>query len=421
MSETTVTPEAPRLTTSSLSPSSRIICRVCEKQFSQYTCPRCNTRYCSLHCYKSHSRSCTESFMRDNVVEELQQLEPDDATKQKMMDILRRFHTQEEEMDSTDELVDSKGEDVMDSALSEEVIQKILSGGEIHVDDLSDDEKKRFQRAVVSGELSRLIEPWEPWWLKPSAKTISLSQQGSRLVQPLLKHESLPLRSNNIEVDQSLHIPPGPETPLPPISNLSTTEPSPLLAIHLVDIIYSYCFTLRFYNGEWLTDPVGSVMHCLTISFVLGQGGKPETVSEAVSHCLEQTCSPAFRHVGGLQFGLGLLDDVVCLLSLGGTALVCLLCDFQRMIQAAEKELKSEKPHKSRRSEIKGNLKSAERKVYFIMCWVHEQPKDTWFSVASMVEAEKSATSACTGNRKDTLSVQDKAKPRGKMLIEEVK
>ncbi|XP_074379776.1 uncharacterized protein LOC141720958 [Apium graveolens] len=413
MSETTTTPEAQRFTTALLNPSSRIICRVCEKQFSQYTCPRCNTRYCSLLCYKSHSRSCTESFMRDNVVEELQQLEPDDATKLKMMDILRRFHTQEEEMDST-------SGDVTDSTLSEEVIQKILSGGEIHVDDLSDDDKKRFQRAVVSGELSRLIEPWEPWWLKPSAKTISLGQQGSRLVQPLVIHESMPSRGDNIEVDQSLHIPPGPETPLPPISKLSATEPSPLLAIHLVDIIYSYCFTLRLYNGEWLTDPIGSVVHCMNISFVLGQAGKPETVSEALSHCLEQTCSPALRHMGGLQFGLGLLDDVVCLLSLGGTALVCLLCDLQRMIQTAEKELKSEKPHKSRRLEIKGNLKSAERKVYFIMCWVHEQPEDTWFSVASMVEAEKAATLACTGNRKDILNVQDKAQPRGKMLIEEV-
>lgn len=51
--------------------------------------------------------------MRDNVVEELQQLEPNDATKQKMMDILQRFHTQEEEMDSTDELVDSTSGDGM--------------------------------------------------------------------------------------------------------------------------------------------------------------------------------------------------------------------------------------------------------------------------------------------------------------------
>lgn len=24
----------------------------CQKQFSQYTCPRCNSRYCSVQCYK---------------------------------------------------------------------------------------------------------------------------------------------------------------------------------------------------------------------------------------------------------------------------------------------------------------------------------------------------------------------------------
>lgn len=47
---------------------------------------------------------------------------------------------------------------------------------------------------------------------------------------------------------------------------------------------------------------------------------------------------PAFRHIGGSQFGLGLLDDVVRLLSLGGHALVCELGDLQRLIQAVERE-----------------------------------------------------------------------------------
>ncbi|WCJ24942.1 HIT-type Zinc finger family protein [Euphorbia peplus] len=62
-------------------------------------------------------------------------------------------------------------------------------------------------------------------------------------------------------------VPPGPETCLTPVSLLRTilikvapgllrslltqvsklisTEPSPVLAVHLVDILYSYCFTLN--------------------------------------------------------------------------------------------------------------------------------------------------------------------------------
>ncbi|KAF7130249.1 hypothetical protein RHSIM_Rhsim10G0016900 [Rhododendron simsii] len=133
MEDTIITSKAQR-NSSRLSPSSRIVCRVCQKQFSQYTCPGCNTRYCSLHCYKSHSLRCTESFMRENVVGELQQLQTDDETKRKMLEILERFHSEEE--------VDSMDED--DSTLSEETMEKILSGLQVDFDDLTAEEKETF-------------------------------------------------------------------------------------------------------------------------------------------------------------------------------------------------------------------------------------------------------------------------------------
>ncbi|KAG5563525.1 hypothetical protein RHGRI_006083 [Rhododendron griersonianum] len=362
--------------------------------------------------YKSHSLRCTESFNRENVVGELQQLQTNDETKQKMLEILKRFHSEEE--------VDSMDED--DSTLSEETMEKILSGDQIGLDDLSAEEKKRFQRAVASGELSKLIEPWEPWWLKPSARTISLSREGTQLIQPLSNEETVTSAQHGPESDPAHDIPPGPETPLPPINKLSSTEPSPLLAVHLIDIIYTYCFTLRLYNGDWESDPIGASMDMLSVSSVLGQGGQPESVSEALSHCLEQTCSPAFRHMGGLQFGLGLLDDVIALLSLGGAALVCLLCDLQRLVQAAEGELKSEseKQWKSKRGEIRSKLKLGERKIYFIMCWVHEQPREAWCSMAALVNAEKGSAMEFAGNRGGTLRMQNRVEARGKALIEEL-
>ncbi|OMP02861.1 SHQ1 protein [Corchorus olitorius] len=346
MAETIQVSEKPS-NPSPLNPPSRIICHVCQKQFSQYTCPRCNSRYCSLPCYKSHSLRCTESFMRENVVSELRQLQPDDATKRKMLEILKRVHSEEE----------------AHSSFSNETIQKILSGGEVSFDDLSLEEKKRFQRAVASGELSKLIEPWDPWWLKSAARSICLSKDGTRLVQPMATQEASMSAEDDVERNQSSGIPPGPEIPLPSLRQLISTEPSPLLAVHLVDIVYSYCFTLRVYNGDWQSDAIGSTMVVLSISCVLGQAGQPETVRQALSYCLEHTCSPAYRHIGGLQFGMALVDDVASLLSLGGPALICMLCDLQRMILAAERELKSEKQRKLRKSEIKSKLKLAERKA----------------------------------------------------------
>ncbi|XP_060206739.1 uncharacterized protein LOC132634728 [Lycium barbarum] len=401
MAETIVTSEAAS-SSSQLNSSSHIICRVCQKQFSQYTCPRCNTRYCSLPCYKSHSLRCTESFMRENVMEELQHLQPDGGSKQKMLDILKRFHSEDE--------ADIMDED--DSLLSEETIQKVLSGNQISFEDLSTEEKKHFQRAVASGELSKLIKPWEPWWLKPSAKYISLGRDGTQLVQPLVRDDTA--------VDDPLHdIPLGPDSPLPSVSKLSAAGPSPLLAVHLVDIVYSYCFTLRLYNGDWESDPIGSATVLLSVSSVLGQGGQPETVLEALSHCMEQTCSPAFRHMGGLQFALGLINDTITLLNLEGPALVCLLCDLRRLILQAEKDLKSEKPRKSRSSEIKTKLKSAERKVYFIMCWAHEQPQEAWSSLAAIVEAEQRRLVESIGS-KTGIPKMEKVQTEGKPLIKEV-
>lgn len=46
--------------------------------------------------------------MRENVVKELGQMKPDDQTKLKMLDILKRFHSEEEEMDEMDDDDDGK-------------------------------------------------------------------------------------------------------------------------------------------------------------------------------------------------------------------------------------------------------------------------------------------------------------------------
>lgn len=52
---------------------------------------------------QGHSIRCTESFMRDNVMEELQQMQPGEETKRKMMDILKRFHSEDNDEVSSDD------------------------------------------------------------------------------------------------------------------------------------------------------------------------------------------------------------------------------------------------------------------------------------------------------------------------------
>lgn len=266
---------------------------------------------------------------------------------------------------------------------------------------------------MASGELSKLIEPWTPWWKKPSARLISLSPDGCQLVKTL---DELPSTDPEDNVSE---FPAGPESPLPPLKQLIHGEPSSLLSVHLVDVLYSYCFTLRLHNGDWHSDPLGAATVALSISKVLGEFGRPETVTEALAACLEETCSPAYRHTGGFSFGIGLLDDVVCLLSLGTNALICSLCDLQRLIQAGERMLKSEKMGKTERSETRRKTRSADRKVYFLMCWVREQPAEAWSTLAGIVELEKASLSQLVHLGKN-FKVERKGAQQSKALIQEV-
>ncbi|KAK8941421.1 hypothetical protein KSP39_PZI010327 [Platanthera zijinensis] len=375
----------------------RLICRVCQKQFSQYTCPRCNTRYCSLECYKRHSVRCTESFMRENVTEELHQIQSNDETKREMLEILKRVHSEE------------------CSTLSEETIQKTLSGDEIGIGDLSPDELKKFRRAVANGELSKLIVPWDPWWKKPSASSISLGPAGNQLVR-LLHEDEDDFECSTTASDSSVNdIPGGPEIPLLPVHQLSRSDPSPLLPVHLIDIIYSYCFALRFYNGDWRFDPLGAATVVLAVSSVLGVDGCPETVSEALASCMERTCSASFRDAGGLKFGLVVIDDAISLLSLGASAIICLLCDLRRLVRAGDATLKSERITRAKRAESGRRLKGVDRKVYFMTCWVHEQPEEVWSPLAGLLEVERISVS---GLRKDSSGAKKgSSKPK---FIEEV-
>jgi hypothetical protein len=264
-----------------------------------------------------------------------------------------------------------------------------------------------------------MIEPWTPWWEKPSARSISLGPDGSQLIRQVnAEVTAVPYPDPKTDQEDSINeIPEGPESPLPSLKQLTRTEPSPSLAVHLVDILYSYCFTLRLYNGDWHSDPLGASTVALSMSKVMGQDAKPETVPEALTACIEETCSPAYRHTGGFRFAIGLVDDVITILSLGQNALICALCDFHRLVEVGKSMLKAEKVGKTERAQSSTKLRSAARKLFFMTCWVHEQPNEAWPSLARIVQVQKASLEELdTGNWK----ADRKSKRQSTVLIEEL-
>ncbi|GAB4834926.1 hypothetical protein Ancab_033193 [Ancistrocladus abbreviatus] len=113
--------------------------------------------------------------------------------------------------------------------------------------------------------------------------------------------------------------------------------------------------------------------------------------------------------MGGWDFGFSLLHNVTSLIVLGGAALVCALCDLRRLIQVAEKELKSKKARKMKRVEIK-NFRAI----------IHEQQKEVWPLLAALVNAEKASTLEYQGLEGKSLKTEEVAKNHGKAFIEEM-
>lgn len=154
----------------------------------------------------------------------------------------------------------------------------------------------------------------------------------------------------------------------------------------------------------------------LNVSSVLCDDMRPESIADVLSACLEKTCSPLYKHAGGFRFGIGLVDDVVSVLSLGGNAIVCLLCDVQRMMNAGEKMLKREK----RKGEMSRRLRNADRKVYFILCWVHEQVEDVWSSLVNMLEIERASVLDVSQGGAKPGKFEGKGLNQNKPVIEEM-
>ena len=146
--------------------------RRCGERAAEYTCPRCNARYCSLDCYKQHSDRCTEGFYRcgggrrlatppasglacswlalrrelpnpsdptscpthptpprDAAVSELQGMRAGEDERRHMLDILQRLHQQEVEGgggSSEDE--EGGGSEAGDEGgLSEETLHRLIA------------------------------------------------------------------------------------------------------------------------------------------------------------------------------------------------------------------------------------------------------------------------------------------------------
>ncbi|KAJ8462456.1 hypothetical protein ONZ45_g17926 [Pleurotus djamor] len=176
----------------------------CKMQFAKYTCPSCNTPYCSLTCFRSEAHGgCSEGFFKKELETQIRS-EPSKTNEERrqMMEVLKRFEEEsreaDEQLDDDDEHdegnalakqlagidIDSVPEDDLWSMLSPAQQQKFIRA-------LQDPSSELTQQLLFSERLEKDIQT--PWWNAeegtkntPSAMTVPSGMVNPQLQGPPL-------------------------------------------------------------------------------------------------------------------------------------------------------------------------------------------------------------------------------------------
>jgi len=230
-----------------------------------------------LDCYKTHSTNCTEAFYKENIDEMLKSTKSTDEEKKMITETIKRVQEQD--------LLEQEEMALLDS----------LEGVDLDSPDLfnklTKEDQQTFKNLIESGKITSLLPVWEPWWLKEPVKIFV------KEVTEEEEQEETPVILN----------------PIPPLSELTSKTPSPFLLFNLLDILYSYAYGMRYFNGDCQSDLQNSLSLFYDISSVLSSNQVFESSYQAISRSIENSLKSTLSK-NSKEFSLAIIQDVVAIL-----------------------------------------------------------------------------------------------------------
>ncbi|KAM7170434.1 zinc finger HIT domain-containing protein 2 [Macrochelys suwanniensis] len=412
------------------------LCGLCLRELAPYTCPRCNTRFCSVRCYRGHG-ACAEAFHRRQLVLRLQGQRGDPASRTRLKEALLRLRELRELGDAEPQL--GRDRDDQDDGLWEQ---------------LSPAEKAAFQRLLSSGEIGTFLPSWRPWWRgwgrglvqelggaaqeagdtqppvgtqKPEKKT-----PGSAPIhQPSVPRSPYPLTDTQQPEESSSMVPtqqpeempsPVPAVPasIPPLSALICSAASPLVCFQLPNVLYAYVFALTLYNGDLSEDellPEFSDM-ILDVSGALGARQVFHSTAEALQAALQAVTASQYPecplgNAGAMMAVAQILMGENQAMQKGYS--LAALSHLVRLLSKAKKLVPTEE-----RPRVYG----AKKKCEFLLSWVNENQESLTVLVLEVQREYKTHLEAVKEVDVVTKELQKmwggKLPPAKKPLIEEL-
>jgi len=147
-----------------------------------------------------------------------------------------------------------------------------------------------FQRSVIDGRMSRWVGRWKAWWT-PRTEELEVERADDEDAQAAASTSDSAASSQQSDMDltpdrwsipavqfmddeESLqpNAPPLPDpSAIPAFHTLFPGRPSPLLPVHLFELLCAYACIIRLYNGEPETEPATAVdMFAMLAPLVVG-------------------------------------------------------------------------------------------------------------------------------------------------------
>ncbi|KAI9311194.1 hypothetical protein BX666DRAFT_1998846 [Dichotomocladium elegans] len=303
--------------------TSEILCQICQKQFSNYLCPRCNLRYCSLACYRDGQHAdCAESFYKDSVLAEIDS-KVDPAQRNQMIETLRRFEAENEA--SSLILTDRDGDDDDDEEEEEEDIAQRLAHLDIETADaealwarLTPTERREFEELIrnrSASDIDHLLEYGGPWWTIPVAKISALDDEDEN-------GNTVPELPDTDQISAAILF--------------SKKRPHPDLLYHWLSILMSYCYIVRQWMGS-IRDDIPATIQCLQEQSILFAPTQIQfsSIEDVLIDIMTRSAADHNANDRDMTETVALLlDDITILLSTSDYTLRA-MADLERLLKEA--------------------------------------------------------------------------------------
>ncbi|CAG8623080.1 15414_t:CDS:2, partial [Dentiscutata erythropus] len=327
---------------------------------------------------------CTESFYKDNIMEEIKSQRVDEDDKKKMIDLLRRFEQEGDEMSrEAMEMADEDYDDITDRFNDLDIdsadIETIWSK-------LTPQERAEFQEKFIDGRPENLLELidelplWKPWWEHSSSngdKIVEISPQ-------IIEDETQLSEYSQTKSKDTLSQRPQILSDIKKVEDLTKKSPNPALTLNLINILYAYAYICRMFNGSIHENVQDSINVIWELSPVLNTTKNIvfQSVDEAIKASSIITLqNPKYKQPP--EFQSLILGDIVCLLTSVDAVLAALsdlYCLFQSQQQTSttidSSNYLSKNPSKTK-DEYKKKGFFTEKKLYFYIAYVNSLPQQS--------------------------------------------